>query len=222
MRGVEVGEQKTDGNAFYPFDGKLPRGAAHGLFVQGHQFCAIRRDKATGHRLAMRPFDQWARLPGQILLDRIVFNPLMPGNVQNIAETVIRDQPSLCALMFQHGIRGGGGAVQDIAHLGRRYPCEGAKFRHALQHAHRRVARRCRHLMDDLLRGLHVGQHQIRKGSTDINTDRDHSTVLRTHTRCAFCLRNLSSGRSRWLQPKANCVTNVQNCPCPQREWGKF
>ena len=117
MRRIEVGEQKADGDGFHASLAKRDRRAAHPLFIQGLELLPVRRRQASLDHHAVAAFDQWTILPGQLLPDRVVLDPLMASDMQNVAEAFIGDHACPGALVLEHRIGRGRRRVEDEVDL---------------------------------------------------------------------------------------------------------
>ena len=175
---VEVGEQEADGDRLDALRLQFHRGLAHGGLVQRHDLLAGRRDQPPRDGLAVAALDQRTALPGQFLHDRIVLDALVAGDVDDVAEALIGDETGLCALVFEHRIRGGRRAVEDIIDVGDIDAVFGAKLQNASHHALRGIVRRRGDLVDCHLARFHVAVNEVREGAPHVDAYRFHPTTL--------------------------------------------
>ena len=213
VRRVEVGEQKTDRHRLDAFVAQFLRGSQHCRLIQRHQFGAGRWRQAPGHGLAVAALHQRPALPRQVLLDRIVLDALVAANVQDVAKAVVGDHAGTRALVFQDGVGGGGGAVEDVVDLRGKDAAGLAQLANAGHHADRRILRRCGHLVDRQIATVHVAEHQIGEGSTDVHTDRLHASLHVTEhpparpERLRTAPRTVKQGACRLRTETRSCKT---------------
>ena len=113
MRGVEVGEQKTNGDRFDPGVFELAGRLTDRSFIERNQNLAVRRNKPLRNTLAIAAADQRAVLPGNLLLNGVVMGPLVATDMENIAVALGGHHAGGRAFIFQQSIGGDRGPVVD-------------------------------------------------------------------------------------------------------------
>ena len=129
MRGIEIGEQEADGDRLDAFLAQRDARRAARRFVERLELLAGRRNQPAVHDLAMAALDQRAVLPGQFLPDRIVFDALMAGDMQDVAKALVGDHARARALVLQHRVGRGRRAVEHVVDGGRRDAVRVAELR---------------------------------------------------------------------------------------------
>ena len=113
MLGVEIREQKTDGDRFnlgvFEFAGRL----ADRELIERNQDLAMRRNESLRNTLAMAAADQGAVLPGNLLLNGVVMGPLVAPDVENIAVALGGNHTRGRAFILQQGVGRDRGTVVD-------------------------------------------------------------------------------------------------------------
>ena len=173
---IEIREKKTHGDRFDAFG---LQGAGRGKnagFVERLELFATRRREPPLHHFTMAPLHQRPVLPRQFLHDRIVLNPLMPRDMDNVAEAFVGEHAGARAFVLQHRIGRGGGAVQHIIDLGQRDAVVAADFGDAGNDAARRIVGRGGNLVDGDVIGAQIAIHNVGEGTADIDADCLHRT----------------------------------------------
>src|SRR3984957_19498822 len=117
MRRVKVGEEKADCDGFDAGVAKGARRFAHALLVQRFEFMALRRRQTSRDHHAIATLDQRTILPRQLLPDRIMLDPLMTSDMQNVAEAFIGDHARVRALVLEDGVGRGRRRMEDEVNL---------------------------------------------------------------------------------------------------------
>ena len=192
VRGVDVGEEEADGDRLYALVAQRPRGLAHALFVERLQHVALRRHPPLLHGEAVAAAHQRARLPRDVLHDRVVLGPLVTADVDDVAVAGRGDHAGLGAVVLEHRVGRDRGAVEDVGDGVRRRAAPLAERGDARGGALRRVVRRGGHLVDRALARLAVGNDEVGEGAADIDADQLHGPSARccgpaaARGRCAF------------------------------------
>ena len=135
MRRIEIGEKKADGDRFDPLGFQQTGGGNDATFIERLKFLSVRRAEPAFHHFAVPPLDQGPVLPRQFLHDRIVLDTLVTRDVDDVAESFVGEHAGPRALVLQHRIGGGCGAVQQVVDIGRRDAVVAADFGDALEDA---------------------------------------------------------------------------------------
>ena len=172
--GIEVGEQKADGDGFDAGFLQFAHGLAHTLLVERLQLLATGRHQPLRHRLAVAALDQRPVLPGDVLHDRVMLRSLVAADVEDVAIAAGRDHAGDGAVVLEDGVGGDGGAVEHSIDGFARDSVLVAERHQALDDAARRVVRRGRDLVHDGPAGLGIGIDQVREGAAYIDADQPH------------------------------------------------
>ena len=180
MRRVEVGEEEADRDRLHPLLAQRTRGLAHALLVQRLQHGAPGRHPPLAHAEPMPPTHQRARLPRDVLHDRVVLRPLVAADMDDVAVAGGGDHAGLGAVVLEHRVGRDRGAVEDVGdRLGRRGAAL-AELGDARRRALGGIVRGRRHLVDRALARLAVGDDEVGEGATDIDADQLHGRSARS------------------------------------------
>ena len=174
MRRVEVREKKADCDGFDAGVAQRDRRVAHPLFVQWLEFLPVRRREAPSDHHAIAAFDQRTVLPRQLLSDRVVLDPLMTPDMQDVAKALVGDHASFGALVLEHRVGRGRRRMEDEINL---VGLALSRRKEALDPLHdsvRGILRRGRNLVDGHRAGVEVGINEIGERAADIDANDFH------------------------------------------------
>ena len=135
---------------------------------------AVGRQDALGHRDAVAPLDQRPLLPGHLEMQREIIRPLVPADMQDVAEVARREHADFGAVMLDGDVGGDRGAVHDQRHVVGTNAGYLAELAQPLEHALGLVVRRAGDLMDkDAVIGL---EHEVGIGPADIDAYARHGS----------------------------------------------
>ena len=179
VRGIEVGEQKADGDGPDAPVAQLARRPPDRLLVQRLQHLAVRTADAFRHRQAMAPRHQRMLLPRQVELQAEVGRALAAGDVEDVAEPFCGDQPAERPLVLHHDVGGDGGPVHEVVDGVERDTGRVRQLAQARHRGPRRVGRDGGYLVDVDASGGLVDQHEVGMGPADIDSDAFHARLGR-------------------------------------------
>ena len=192
VRGVDVGEEEADGDRLHTLVPQRACGLAHAVLVQRLQHVALRRHPPLLHGEAVAAAHQRARLPRDVLHDRVVLGPLVTADMDDVAVAGGGDHAGLGAVVLEHRVGRDRGAVEDVGDGVGRRPAPLAERGDARRGALRGVVRRGGHLVDRALARLAIGNDEVGEGAADIDADQLHGPSARScgpaaaRDRCAF------------------------------------
>ena len=114
MAGADVGEQETHRYGLHTSRFQLAGSLADLVLIEWDEDVAMRRDAVLADDFAMPTLHQYAVLPGDLLLDRVILRLLMQADVDDVAIALGGHHADDRAIVLQHGIGGIGRAVQDM------------------------------------------------------------------------------------------------------------
>ena len=129
-----------------------------------------RRPDPLRDDLPVAPPDERAVLPRHLLVDRVVLGALMAGDVEDVAVAARRDQPHARAVVLQERVGRDRRAVEERVD-GSRIAVRAA---HARDQALGGIGGRRGHLVDPDLRGLRVGDDDVRERPADVDAGELH------------------------------------------------
>ncbi len=178
MGGIQIGVQQADGDGLDTGRLQLAYALTDLVLVQGNQNVAVRCGDALLDGEPVTALDQRLCLPGQILLKGEVMRLLVPGDVQDVPETLGGDHPDLRTGVRQRGIRGDRGAVHQLVDLRKRDPGLFAELYDAVDHGLRRVVRGGGNLFHNGDALVVVREIQVGECTADVYSDALHKGVL--------------------------------------------
>ena len=176
MRVIEKREQKADDDGFDAPPFEQTRRLDDFRLGERNFDRPARRQDALGHRDAVSPFDQGPLLPGNFEMQRKIVWPLMPADMEDVAEVSRRQHPNLGAVMLDGDIGRDRRPVHDQRYIVGSNAGNLAKFAQALEYALRLIVRRTGDLMDEnAMIGL---ENEVRIGSADIDANARHESPI--------------------------------------------
>src|SRR5260370_38607309 len=103
MRGVQRGEEKAARHRLDAVRLQRARGFDDIGLVERLDLFAARRREATLDDLSITALDERTALPGQLLHDRIMLDPLVPRDMDDVAKAFVRDHAGAAALVLPDG-----------------------------------------------------------------------------------------------------------------------
>ena len=200
VAGVDVGEEEADGDRLHALLAQRPRSLAHALLVQRLQHLALRRHPPLAHGHAVAPAHQRARLPGDVLHDRVVLRALVAADMDDVAVAGRGDHAGHGAVVLQHRVGRDRGAVEDVGDRFGRGAAPLAELGDACRGPFGGVVRGRGHLVDRALARLAVGDDEVCEGAADIDADQLHGPFARSRGPAAAG-DGRSSAASRRRQP---------------------
>ncbi len=176
--GVEVREQEADGHRLDAGLTKRARGHPDTVLVQRLQYVACRRSDPLSNDHAVTPLHERARLPGNVLHDRVVLRPLMTSDVHDVSEALGRHEPALRPAVLEHGVRGHGGSMEDATDVGRLDSRLATDLPQPVDERATGIVRCRTNLVDVHGAGLRVVEHEVRERAADVDADDAHATNL--------------------------------------------
>ena len=110
---------------------------------------AVGRHDAFGHRDAVAPLDQRPLLPGDLEMQREIIRPLVPADVQDVAEVSRRQHPDFGAVVLDRDVGGDRRPVHDQRHVIGTNAGNLAQLAQPLEHALGLVMRGAGDLVDE-------------------------------------------------------------------------
>jgi hypothetical protein len=171
---VEVGEEEADGDRLDALVAQVLGGDADGVLVERREDRAGRWQQPLRHGAAELALDQRPRLPGDVLLDRVVVGALVAADVDDVAEALGGDHPRLRALVLEDRVGRDRGAVHHQVDFGGADAAGGAEVADAAGDRRGDVlAAADLHHLDPV--GVVVEVDEVGEGAADVDPDRLHA-----------------------------------------------
>ncbi len=171
---VEKRKQKADDDRFDTAALEQRDSLGDLLLVERDFDSAVGRQDALGHGDAVAALDQGPLLPRDFEMQGKIVGPLVPADMENVAEVARREHSDFGAVMLNGDIGGNRGPVDDQRYILGLDAGDVAEFAQALEHAFRLVVRRACDFMDeDAMIGL---EHEVGIGPADVDAYARHGS----------------------------------------------